>query len=818
MNVMRHPRLAALMLGCVSATALAAEPTATIVVDVGHPGPAIGPMMYGLMTEEINHAYDGGLYAELIQNRCFKDDPKQPAHWTSWSGSKISLDTSDPVNPALGTSLKVDVQGTADISNDGYWGIPAKPDTVYTASFYAKGTDGFSAPLRVAIMSGLRDGSGEPLASAMTPPVTGAWQKITVTLKTGPGIVPSKYNHFAIRAQGRGTLRLSDVSLFPPTFNNRPNGDRIDITEKLAAMHPAFIRLPGGNYLEGDNFPNRFDWKKMIGPVDHRPGHMGCWSYRSSDGFGLPEFLNWCDDVHAEPLLAVFAGYTLNHDQVLAGPKLQPYVDEALEEIEYLTGDEKTRWGKQRIADGHPAPMKLHYVEVGNEDFFDGTKGGYDGRFAQFFDAIRAKYPDLKIIATAPVKSRKADLIDDHYYRSARQMAFDGGHYDKADRNGSHIFVGEWATQEGKPTPDLNAGLADAAWLMGLENDADVVDMTCYAPLLVNVNPGAWQWPTNLIGYDNLTSFGSPSYWAQVMINQNRGDYVLPTRTTVDQTKTGAAPAPHGRIGVGTWHTDAEFQGMKMTPGDGAGSKPLLATQLTAGSKNWSFAGGKWAVTGESLQSGSVQTTTWATIGDPLWTDYTVTLKARKISGEEGFLILFHAVDSGNFLWWNVGGWGNTRTQFEATYDDARGPFGPASNFKIETGKWYDIKVEVKGHHFRGYVDGKLVSEADENPIEVRTPFFAESSYIKSSGEVVLKVVNMSADPITANIQLNGAEVAPTGKAIVLTSASAKDQNTVAEPTKVAPHGEPITGVGPSFYRTFPAYSFTLMRIAAKAN
>jgi alpha-N-arabinofuranosidase len=791
--------------------------TASVSIDFTHPGPAIGPMMYGLMTEEINHAYDGGLYAELIQNRCFKDDPKEPKHWSPVGHSKLVLDNSDPVNPALNVSLNVEITAPGDgVANDGFWGIPLKPDTTYKLSLYLKGNGGYTG----TVSAQLAGPNGKSLASnrlSWIDDLPAKWHRVSVELQTGPDVKPTTEGRLIIGAADPGSFSISDVSLFPPTFNNRPNGDRIDITEKLAAMKPAFIRLPGGNFLEGDNFPNRFDWKKEIGPVDQRPGHMGCWSYRSSDGFGLPEFLNWCDDVHAEPLLAVFAGYTLQHDHVAAGPKLQPYVDEALQEIEYLTGDATTTWGKKRADDGHPAPFKLHYVEIGNEDWFDNS-GSYDGRFAQFFDAIRAKYPDLKLIATMPVKSRKPDLVDDHYYRSARTMAFDAGHYDHAGRGGPHIFVGEWATQEGRPTPDLNAGLADAAWLMGLENDADLVEMTCYAPLLVNVNPGAWQWPTNLIGYDNLNSFGSPSYYAQVMINQNRGDYVVPTKAKVEETVMGAGPAPHGRIGVGTWHTDSEFKDIQVNGNGPKDDLQLMFTpDLTGGTKGWAFTRGKWAIKDGSIQPGKADAETWAMVGDPAWTDYTVTLKARKTAGKEGFLVLFRSTDANNYLWWNIGGWGNTRTQFEGTYDNAREAFGPESDFKVETGKWYDLKLEVKGHHFRGYVDGKLVSEADEKPVDVRTPFFAQSSYDKTAGELVLKVVNMSPDAVDAAFDLTGAEIGSTGKAVVLTG-EPTDQNSLEEPTKIAPKEQAVTGLGAAFHRTFPAHSFTLIRIPAKVK
>ena len=293
-----------------------------------------------------------------------------------------------------------------------------------------------------------------------------------------------------ISAAHLGKVWFSLVSLFPPTYNNRTNGNRIDLMRKLADMHPAFLRLPGGNYLEGDTIAERFDWKKTLGDIALRPGHRCCWNYPSSDGMGLLEYLQWCEDLHMEPVLAVYAGYSLRGEHVDPGKALEPFVAEALDEIEYVTGDPSTAWGEHRARDGHPEPFKLRYVEIGNEDQFDRSRS-YDGRFAQFYDAIKAKYPALQIIATIPVKTRRPDVVDDHYYRSARDMARDAHHYDKYNRSGPKIFVGEWASTEGSPTPTLQAALGDAAWLTGLERNADIVLLSCYAPLLVNVNPGA---------------------------------------------------------------------------------------------------------------------------------------------------------------------------------------------------------------------------------------------------------------------------------------------------------------------------------------
>jgi alpha-N-arabinofuranosidase len=293
--------------------------------------------------------------------------------------------------------------------------------------------------------------------------------------------------------------------------------------EKLAAMHPQFLRFPGGNYLEGNHMSDWYDWKKTVGPIVDRPGHPSPWGYSSTDGLGLLEFFEWCEDLHMQPVLAVYAGYSLNGEHVEAGPRLEPYVQDALDEIEYATGGADTKWGAQRIADGHPQPFHLTYVEIGNEDQFD-KSGSYDGRYAQFYKAIKAKYPSLQLIATIPVKSVQPDVVDDHYYLRASEFFRDATHYDKADRNGPKIFVGEWATREGEPTPNFGAALGDAAWMTGLERNSDLIVMAAYAPLLVNISPGAAQWFPDLIGYDAARSYGSPSYYAQVMFAASLGD------------------------------------------------------------------------------------------------------------------------------------------------------------------------------------------------------------------------------------------------------------------------------------------------------
>jgi alpha-N-arabinofuranosidase len=402
---------------------------ADLEIDLSSPGPVIPPNFYGLMTEEINHSYDGGLFAELIQNRTFQDGASgrsqsklagegAPIHWFAVGAGKVSTVSSDPVDSALPISLRLELSGkTAGIANDGYWGIPIRPNTTYTASFYAKGSGGFSGPVTASLVA---DAGNTLAAKAQTPPLAGQWEKYTLNLTTLPDAPTTAAARFVLSATGSGTVDFSLVSLFPPTYQGTPNGLRPDLMKLMADLHPAFIRLPGGNYVEGNRFSDRFNWKKMIGPVESRPGHQGCWGYRSSDGFGLPEYLLWCQQLGAEPVLAVFAGYCLNGDHVDAGsPELAIYAQEALQEIEYISGPATSEWGRRRAADGFPEPFPLHYVEIGNEDGYD-RSGSYDGRFTEIAKAIRARYPSLKVIATAPVTSTKPDLYDDHMYAGAR--------------------------------------------------------------------------------------------------------------------------------------------------------------------------------------------------------------------------------------------------------------------------------------------------------------------------------------------------------------------------------------------------------------
>jgi alpha-L-arabinofuranosidase len=522
-----------------AATPAAAAPTATLTVDAGHTTTPVNDYQFGHIIEDINHSVEGGLHANVVRNSTMKEGTANPpASWslvTSGGGTgSIAADTTGPLNTANPRSLRLTVGGNGSgqrvaAANSGFYGVGVRPSQAYAVSFFARATAGFTGPLTVTIESN----TGTVHASATVSGLSTTWKRFTTTLTTGAGAPVSTANRFVVAADGVGagqSVWLNVVTALGPTF--RPTGGlRKDLQQLLADTNPGFFRVPGGNYLEGAVLANRFAWKETIGPIEDRPGHQNdAWGYWSTDHFGLLSYLLMAEQAGAEPLLGVFAGYTLN-GSVVPQHQLQPYVDEALDEIEYLIGDTTTTWGARRAADGHPAPFPLRYVEVGNEDWFDGS-GSYNAyRYPMFYDAIKARYPHLQVVASQGVTSRPMDVLDDHYYNGdPAAFAELATRYDGADRNGPKILVGEFGVTNGSstnPTGTLSGAIAEAAFMTGTLRNADLVIGAAYAPALTSVDN--WQWSSNLIGFNAVSSFGSPSYHVQKMFGTLLGDHVVPT-------------------------------------------------------------------------------------------------------------------------------------------------------------------------------------------------------------------------------------------------------------------------------------------------
>ncbi|MCX7048909.1 MAG: DUF1080 domain-containing protein [Candidatus Sumerlaeota bacterium] len=795
---------------CLIVAAAAQAQNPVLTVDGSQPGVKINPMLYGIFFEEINHAGDGGLYAELIRNRSF-DDADDPAGWAlQTSGDaqgKIGLATENPVNQVHPKSLQIEISesrdgGLVSVSNNGYWGIAVKKGAKYNLSFFVRRSADFKGDLIVSLDSA---SSGSIYARQTIIGVGTQWKRYECALESS-GDNPKA--RLSIAANAPGTLWLGVVSLMPTdTWKGRPNGLRADLARMLSELKPAFVRFPGGCYVEGGaSVKDAFRWKTTIGDIAQRPGHSNKnWGYRSTDGLGYHEYLEMCEDLNAEPLFVVNCG--MAHKDFVEMDKLDEWVQEAIDAIEYANGPETSKWGALRAKNGHPKPFNMKYLEIGNEN------GGprYEERYAVFYKAIKARYPDINLIADTAAKSAPIEIVDHHYYNSPMWFRSNAGKYDKYDRKGPKVYVGEYACNRGVGKGNLDGALAEASFMMGFERNSDAVILCSYAPLFYHVQDR--RWPVNLIGYDSARCFGTPSFYVQAMLAQQRGDVAL-SSTLECGHEQASLKIEKGGIGLGTWNTQAEFKDVKVTQSD----KVLLSSNFSKDSKGWRVVSGDWKVADGAFRQSSDERGAHVTAGDKNWTDYTMTLKARKTGGAEGFLIMFRVADDRNWNWLNLGGWGNKTHGIERTLNGGKRRLSPDAPGTIETGRWYDITIDVKGARIECSLDGKKII-ASTSAAEAQTmPIMdAIAHRLEKTGEIILKVVNFSGEASKTAIRLKGiGEIAPEGAVTVLASKSLSDENTVDEPTKVAPVTKKAMGLGQNFDYTFDPYSLTILRLQPK--
>jgi len=767
--------------------------TAHIDIDAAAQGTPISPVLYGIFFEEINHAGDGGLYAELVRNRSF-EDADTPDAWTLLGdGAKMAIDTANPLNPRNPRSLRWEIAGSASLVNEGYWGIAVQRGKRYRFTMYARCDGQFRGALTVSLQSA----DGQVYAQRTLRGFGKDWKPFTATL-TSSGTDPKA--RLVLTANGDGALWLDMVSLMPvDTFKRRPNGLRADLAQMLVALKPSFVRFPGGCFVEGDRMQNALRWRDTLGDVAERPARWCVWNYTSTQGLGLHEYLLMCKDLGAEPMLVVNCGMACqyrNGDHIPLD-ELDEWIEDALAAIEYAIGPPTSKWGALRAKNGHPEPFPLRFVSIGNENW--GPL--YEERYARFYDAIKARYPQIQLIATAPVKSRPIDILDEHYYSTPEWFILNANLYDRYDRKGPKILVGEYAVTAKCGTGNLRAAIAEAAFMTGIERNADIVVMAAYAPLFVNVNDRAWN--PDLIGFDSARCYGTPSYYVQQLFSVYRGTHTLPTRVQSPNALTDAA---RGAVGLGTWETQAEFRNLKVVSAQG---ETLFAADFGQGAAGWRTIRGAWQATEGGYRQTELAQDCRAVAGDPNWTDYTITLQARKLGGAEGFLILFRVRDDENWYWWNIGGWGNTRHAVERSIGGSKMLACPQVAGSIETGRWYDIRIEVQGARIRCYLDGQLIHDFEDAPMPA---LYAVASRREPSREVILKVVNVSDRPQETEMRLQGARrLASRATVITLTGDSPDAENSLEHPTRVAPVERTLEGVAPSFRYTFPPHSLTVM-------
>ncbi len=545
----------------------ASAQTNEMVIQTKKLGAEIQPTMYGLFFEDINYGADGGLYAEMIKNRSF-EFPQALMGWNTFGNVKLQNDGPFERNPhyvRLGYSGHNDKHTGLD--NEGFFGVSVKKDAEYRFSVWARLPQGGTAEkIRVEIMNPSLNDNRQAIAQQELTIDSKEWKKYQIVLKPDRTEAKAKLRIFLT---SKGTIDLEHISLFPvDTWKGRENGLRKDLAQALYDIKPGVFRFPGGCIVEGTDLDTRYDWKKTVGPVENRPTNENRWHYTfpyrffpdyfQSYGMGFFEMFQLSEEIGAEPLPVLSCGLACqfqNRDPKAHVPvdELQSYIQDALDLIEFANGDVTTTWGKLRADMGHPASFNLKFIGIGNEQW--GPE--YPEHLAPFITAIRKAYPNIQIIGSSgpdsegkqfdylwpEMKRLNADLVDEHFYRPESWFLAQGARYDNYDRKGPKVFAGEYACHgKGKKWNHFNAALLEAAFMTGLERNADIVHMATYAPLFAHVE--GWQWRPDMIWFDNFNSVRTVSYYVQQMYAVNKGSNVL--SLTMDKKAVTGADGQNG--------------------------------------------------------------------------------------------------------------------------------------------------------------------------------------------------------------------------------------------------------------------------------
>jgi alpha-L-arabinofuranosidase len=820
--------------GSLAAAALTLAPTLgahaetsnrTITINADQPGSNIASTMYGAFFEDINQGADGGLYAELVQNRSFEFNSADNGAFTpltAWevlqrgsAGTASVRDDGNRLNEMNRNYLQIEATaagtGTAagvGVRNSGWnGGLRLEARQKYNYSVWARTSNPAGSTVAVALET--PEGARLDLASIK---VKGdAWAKYDVTLSPKSS-TPS--GRLSTVVQGTGTVRLDMISLIPQdTWNG--HGLRKDLAEKIADLHPGFLRFPGGcivntgsydSYSAPDYTRSRtYQWKETIGPVEQRPANRNFWGYNQTYGLGYMEYFQWAEDLKAIPVPVVPVGVTGCGDNraVPTQATLDKYIQDTLDLIEFANGDASTEWGAKRIAYGHPAPYNLDRISLGNEEY----KPEFKAYFTQFQDAVKAAYPDIMVIGnTGPDDqganfddlskfnaARNVDFVDEHYYNSPDWFLTNNHRYDSYDRNSYKVFLGEYASLANKPE---NA-LAEASFMTGLERNADVVKMASYAPLIAN--EANVQWSPDMMFFNGTSVRTTPNYEVQKLFMNNVGSQVVPSS---QNNPAGLAKPITGQIGLSTWATAAKYDDVKVTGADGA---QLFADDFSGTASAWTGNGvGTWSVQdGAYVQSSTSALNTMVTAGDPSWSNSTLNAKATKTAGAEGFLIAFGVKDTGNYYWWNLGGWNNSKSVVEKAVNGAKSTL-IENNTTIETGREYDVRIEVTGSIAKLYLDNVLWGTIDETPVD---PIYSVVTKDSATGETIVKVVNTADQEAAVDIKVAGAANLGSSALVTTLTPTSDGQN-------LAPASSVFTGAGSNFTYTFKPKSVTFIRLS----
>ena len=830
-----------MMLSCSIGAVAQTQP---LRIDLGQRGATVSPNLYGIFFEEINHAGDGGLYAELVQNRGFEEqvlpssmtyrdgrayavdamnyERRTNRNWNiPWNieskkmqGWRIVADMCDtkgeivepstPLHPNTPHAMQLDITqmqkgGKASLQNTGYWGMGLKAGSHYDLRFYVM-CNKYKGSITARIIN---DETGETLGTAQfKAPKAGVWTELTATLTAASA---ASKGALSLEFDKQGTVLIDYVSLFPQeTFKGRKNGQRADVAQMLLDMHPKFMRWPGGCIVEGATYENRVKWKETLGDPMTRRGEWDVWGYRATWGMGYHEFLQFCEDLGMDAMFVNNAGMSCsvrNGDFVSSEADMDAVVQDFRDAIDYALADPSTnKWARMRADAGHPAPFPLRYVEIGNEN----VGSEYVTHFNYIYSRLKDEYPQVTFINTLGHTDRLLSqipgnyMVDPHWYRNPDFFFANNHLFDDAPRT-HDIYVGEYACNSGVGAGNLLAAISEAAFIMGMERNSDVVKMSSYAPLFENENHR--DWPCNLIHINSTQVYGRASYYVQQMMATNRPTYnVFVSETTTSQQQSFGA----GTIGLGSYATQCEYKDISVTTADGQ--------VRNIGVDQFKSLRGEWVTEGDLIRQTSNQQLTIALLPDFSSNNYTLRLKARKLGGLEGFFI-YYAMDSqgNNGYAVNIAGWNNLTTAIQPILRGRTNDvLGRRVDQTIDSDRWYDVKIEVTPTSVALYVDGKETIVA--HPVG-NTRHFCQAGYDATSGELIIKVVNGTDQPYRRSFQIDGARSLQPQGTVITINGDANDENSFMQPTKLAPRTASYDRFGQQFEYEFLPMSLTIMRI-----
>lgn len=778
------------------------ENTYKLSVDTESSSYPISPLLYGTFFEDINYGADGGLNAELLKNPYFNF----PSAMTGWS---LTGGDSKAVKRMIDGNLEIEVAEYEDkviLRNDGYLGIGIKKNEEYNLKFKSRVAGSDKSLFTIKLIK--KDGSVLYTKQYLN---SSEWTEKEVIIVLNESV---KDSTLVVEFEEKGINQFEYISM-TPVDTYKGHGLRKDLAEMIEATNPTFFRFPGGCIIEGSTMDNAYNWKDTIGPLKERKTNNNLWGYVQSYSLGYYEYFIFCEDLGAEPLPVVNVGMAC---QARGGncvdlDDLDIYIQDALDLIEYANGGIDTNWGSKRAEAGHPEPFNLKYIAVGNEQWGETFFVHYE----KFYDVIRAAYPEIQIVmgGAGPLaeggmvdyayewaKNGKADIIDEHFYMSPEWFLTHTDRYDSYDRSGPKVFLGEYAAHVPNRDNNLYSSLAEAAFMMGMEKNGDIVEMASYAPLLAK--EGATQWEPDMIRFNNLEVFGTPNYYVQKVFSESKGDYFVPTTL-----KSGDKPEPiipiSGMPGFSSWDTTVEYKDLKITNSKGKTSIDGFSDKsLWKNSGSWQEKNG--SITGNTGQGALLL------LGDKEWDNYIISVKAKKKFGGEGFIISFGSKDFDNYYWWNLGGWGNTQSGIEKSEGGIRSLIGGQEAISIDKDTWYDIRVELEGNRVRCYLDDRLIHEVTDN--RNIKPLY--SNVTKSSnGDIYIKMVNVTNESKTIDVDLSmdlGAYSNLVEKTLI--TGDPGDVNSFNEPDKVeAVTTEERFDFDDFSYET-PAFSLTVLKIS----